>query len=223
MTNRKLTIDMNSERPVEVCGQQLLVDVKFEKLLNDAGLTVSDLEEIAQKICQWMPSRGWLISNQIIAFVVDEISRENNEFLFGFNSAETINIDQERKAVITGVINAFSDKVYAQISTVQKLSVNRNAENEAKIRKAIPSSIGFSIAHEICHAFGINRRHEPFMSMDSDRLELLTDCVAYASCAEFLGKDTAFLGAFYIRSELEKMGLEVNASTVESSSSGFGK
>jgi hypothetical protein len=216
LTGREIEKEDTLEESLEVCGQQLKINKRFKDLLDDASLTISDLNECAQRICQWMQKKGWFRFNHTITFVVDQIPRGNTQFLFVYKPANTNNINKEIPTETTGIICAYSYKFREEVASAQKAITDSGKKDPAKIlREMLHLCIGFKISHEMCHAFGINYQNGLFKGMELEDLELLTDCSAYASCSEFIGEGSACLGAPYIQEALKKAGDGVNADSVK--------
>ncbi len=154
--------------------------------------------------------------NHTIIFVVDQIPHDNKQFLFGYSSATLNEIGSEAGSKSVGIIAAFSDKFEAEVAKAHLATLEYpGKDKDGMIRKMLHGSIGFCIAHELCHAFGINRQNEIFLDIRLEKLELLTDCSAFESCREFIGEDTAYLGANYIHLALKKKRVPINADSVK--------
>lgn len=215
-----MEMEITFEEPIKVNGQKLFVDVRVVKLLSEASLTISDLDGYAQSICQWMKKKGWFSLNHPIAFVVDQIPPSKTIMLFCYQPAKIDSIGSGIESNTLGVISVASDTFKKEVLNAQTALANYKGNDPTKLLKEmLRGSIGLSICHEMCHAFGINTMNELFKSLKLEELELLTDCSAYSSCSELIGAASAYLGASYIHAALKQKGVKINAVSVKQQAS----
>jgi hypothetical protein len=197
----------------ELHGQRLCIDRAFEQLLaNSLGVHIQDIEKLAKGVCEWMESLGWFILQRGVAFVVDQIPHPEN--LFTFYPRESSHRTDVGGVDLTCTINAHETKLKELAKAIGKVPPRFEKLLDPDFYKAgLRECSEMTLAHELTHAFGMNRRSKKFGALPLQELEMLTDACAFLSCEKLIGGDT-YLGANYLAADLTRRREKVTADRI---------
>lgn len=180
----------------KVLGQNFLWDTQFLELMEKVHLKLSDLKMIAEESHAWIEKQGWLVGQTGILFTVNTECRDLT------NPLEYLPVKphDEVNCPFSAMIRANLSLVEQEISKLTK----RFRGPAGGDRLEVGARFGIGFAHEVTHAFGINRQNTCFSSWPLLELELLTDACALLACESQFG-EPASLGTTYLIERLSKM------------------
>jgi len=196
-----LELYQNIGKEITVGGQKLMFEKAFIEKIAKAYIGIGDIEKIANTVHEWMHRQGWLKLDSKLIFIVNQTPNESG-FLFGYNSGE-LTSRRDQPVPTIGFIFLFSDKFDQGIVKAQEACAGLEKKKRRQIvMQMLKGENSFKIAHELVHAFGINRMSSRFENLPLNELELLTDSIAFTCCSNLTGKGEASIAASYLLKEL---------------------
>jgi hypothetical protein len=140
-----------------------------------------------------------------ISFVVDRFPHPEN--LFSFRGVQ---VGPGEANKFTAVINAHRNALEKQANNArQAVSHLEKKARRKELKLMLHAVMAMTLAHELAHAFGINRSSE-FRGLPLEELEILTDSCAFLSCHKMIG-NAAVLGMNYLQKRLNGEGLSITS------------
>ena len=208
MIENAVDLDLSGALVLEGGGQRLMVTGQFLRELERAHLNVTDIKQITECVCRTLKLMGWLIPQPGLCLAVTETSKDG--FLFGYASVTPFDC---LNLTVTGSILIFLYQFEQEVAKMKAVCAHLEKKQRRKLlNHMLRGSIGVTLAHELVHAWGINRNWGRHKNLPVERLELVTDAIALVSCIELFRSD-AYLGAPYIQQGLKARGEEVTCET----------
>jgi hypothetical protein len=205
-------ISLEQYLAMNVCGATILVDGSFVPILHSASLAELDLRKVASATLRMLNRLALLHNSGATLFHVGDPSvqgHENRPFLFV--PVQTLEIGEHR---VTSTVSAVPHAIAGLIASIKQACRRLSGKERRRQANAMArGDVGFKLAHELAHAFGIHQLAPRCQGLSIDNLELLADAVAFRACDSIFGEPT-HLGAGYLHRNIRERGEEVTRMTV---------